>query len=132
MIFSTLLINILLESLKLFSNMKHCLFTLLGQLRLHSYNAILSWISLDCVNKWWLNDLNMELVVPHLHFNHHNHYVICASFHLKKDLVICASLKQMVWIWDIGTLQRKDKAPFEDLHVWHKWIIISLEVGMLC
>jgi WD40 repeat protein len=98
--------------------------------RLHSYNAILSWISLDCVNKWWSNDLNMELV-PHLHFNRHNPYVMCVYFHLKKDLVICGSLKQMVWIWDIGTLQRKGEAPFEDLHVWDKWMIISLEVGML-
>ncbi len=56
----------------------------------------------------------MELVVPHLHLNHHNHYVMCASFHLKKDLVICI-LKTNGVNMGHWNFTEKCKAPFENL-----------------
>ena len=30
----------------------------------------------------------------------HNHYVMCAQFHPKEDLVVSASLDQTVRVWD--------------------------------
>ncbi len=44
----------------------------------------------------------------------HNHYVMCASFHLKEDLVVSASLDQTVRVWDIGGLRKKTAAPGGD------------------
>ena len=41
----------------------------------------------------------------------HNHYVMCASFHPKDDLVVSASLDQTVRVWDIGGLRKKTVAP---------------------
>lgn len=48
----------------------------------------------------------------------HNHYVMCAQFHPKEDLIASASLDQSVRIWDISGLRKKHSAPtsftFED------------------
>ena len=33
----------------------------------------------------------------------HNHYVMCASFHLRDSLVVSASLDQTVRVWDTHT-----------------------------
>lgn len=48
----------------------------------------------------------------------HNHYVMCAQFHPKDDLVVSASLDQSVRVWDISGLRKKHSAPtsmtFED------------------
>lgn len=41
----------------------------------------------------------------------HNHYVMCASFHPKDDLVVSASLDQTVRVWDIAGLRKKTVAP---------------------
>lgn len=41
----------------------------------------------------------------------HNHYVMCAAFHPKDDLVVSASLDQTVRVWDIGGLRKKTVAP---------------------
>lgn len=41
----------------------------------------------------------------------HNHYVMCAQFHPKEDLVASASLDQTVRVWDIGGLRKKSVAP---------------------
>ena len=41
----------------------------------------------------------------------HNHYVMCASFHPKDDLVVSASLDQTVRVWDISGLRKKTVAP---------------------
>ena len=41
----------------------------------------------------------------------HNHYVMCASFHPKEDLVVSASLDQTVRVWDISALRKKNIAP---------------------
>ena len=41
----------------------------------------------------------------------HNHYVMCAQFHLSEDLVASASLDQTVRIWDVGGLRKKTVAP---------------------
>ena len=41
----------------------------------------------------------------------HNHYVMCASFHPKEDLVVSASLDQTVRVWDISGLRKKTVAP---------------------
>ena len=41
----------------------------------------------------------------------HNHYVMCAGFHPKDDLVVSASLDQTVRVWDIGGLRKKNVAP---------------------
>jgi FOG: WD40 repeat len=36
----------------------------------------------------------------------HNHYVMCAQFHPKEDLVVSASLDQTVRVWDsMSTLE---------------------------
>jgi coatomer protein complex subunit alpha (xenin) len=40
---------------------------------------------------------------------------MCASFHLKEDLVVSASLDQTVRVWDIGALKKKNVAPADDL-----------------
>jgi len=40
---------------------------------------------------------------------------MCASFHLKEDLVVSASLDQTVRVWDISALKKKGVAPSEDL-----------------
>jgi coatomer protein complex subunit alpha (xenin) len=40
---------------------------------------------------------------------------MCASFHLKEDLVVSASLDQTVRVWDIGALKKKNVAPTDDL-----------------
>ncbi|RID60734.1 hypothetical protein BRARA_F03864 [Brassica rapa] len=45
----------------------------------------------------------------------HNHYVMCASFHPKEDLVVSASLDQTVRVWDIGSLKKKTVSPADDL-----------------
>ena len=37
----------------------------------------------------------------------HNHYVMCAQFHAKEDLVLSASLDQTVRVWDIAGLRKK-------------------------
>jgi coatomer protein complex subunit alpha (xenin) len=37
----------------------------------------------------------------------HNHYVMCASFHPKDDLIVSASLDQTVRVWDITGLRKK-------------------------
>jgi coatomer protein complex subunit alpha (xenin) len=37
----------------------------------------------------------------------HNHYVMCAQFHPKDDLLVSASLDQTVRIWDISGLKKK-------------------------
>ena len=49
----------------------------------------------------------------------HNHYVMCAQFHPKEDLIVSASLDQSVRVWDISGLRKKHSAPtstmtFED------------------
>lgn len=41
----------------------------------------------------------------------HNHYVMCAGFHPKDDLVVSASLDQTVRVWDISGLRKKTVAP---------------------
>ena len=41
----------------------------------------------------------------------HNHYVMCAQFHPKQDLVVSASLDQTVRVWDITGLRRKRAQP---------------------
>ncbi|KAJ9674838.1 hypothetical protein PVL29_024020 [Vitis rotundifolia] len=45
----------------------------------------------------------------------HNHYVMCASFHPKEDLVVSASLDQTVRVWDIGALRKKTSSPADDI-----------------
>lgn len=49
----------------------------------------------------------------------HNHYVMCAQFHPKDDLIVSASLDQSVRVWDISGLRKKHSAAptsmtFED------------------
>ena len=48
----------------------------------------------------------------------HNHYVFCAQFHPKEDLIVSAALDQTVRVWDISGLRKKHSAPtsmtFED------------------
>jgi coatomer protein complex subunit alpha (xenin) len=41
----------------------------------------------------------------------HNHYVMCATFHPKEDLVVSASLDQTVRVWDISGLRKKTVSP---------------------
>lgn len=41
----------------------------------------------------------------------HNHYVMCAAFHPKEDLVVSASLDQSVRVWDIAGLRKKSVTP---------------------
>ncbi|KAM0963501.1 hypothetical protein ACFX2C_022570 [Malus domestica] len=41
----------------------------------------------------------------------HNHYVMCASFHSKEDLVVSTSLYQTVRVWDINSLKKKTVSP---------------------
>lgn len=48
---------------------------------------------------------------PHAPAAGHNHYVMCAQFHPKEDLVASASLDQTVRVWDIGGLRKKSVAP---------------------
>ena len=50
----------------------------------------------------------------HLHSAGHNHYVMCAGFHVKDDLVVSASLDQTVRVWDISGLRKKSVAPGGD------------------
>ena len=45
----------------------------------------------------------------------HNHYVMCASFHPKEDLVVSASLDQTIRVWDIGSLKKKTASPADDI-----------------
>lgn len=45
----------------------------------------------------------------------HNHYVMCASFHPKEDLVVSASLDQTVRVWDISALKKKTASPGDDM-----------------
>ncbi|KAH7294458.1 hypothetical protein KP509_27G001800 [Ceratopteris richardii] len=40
---------------------------------------------------------------------------MCASFHVKEDYVVSASLDQTVRVWDIGALRKKTVAPAEDI-----------------
>lgn len=40
----------------------------------------------------------------------HNHYVMCAQFHPKEDLIVSASLDQSVRVWDISGLRKKHSA----------------------
>ncbi|KAL0885611.1 hypothetical protein Bca101_009594 [Brassica carinata] len=44
----------------------------------------------------------------------HNHYVMCASFHPKEDLLVSASLDQTVRVWDISAALRKKTADDDD------------------
>ena len=37
----------------------------------------------------------------------HNHYVMCASFHPKEDLIVSASLDRTVRVWDSSGLRKK-------------------------
>ena len=41
----------------------------------------------------------------------HNHYVMCANFHPKENLVVSASLDLSVRVWDISGLRKKGIAP---------------------
>lgn len=41
----------------------------------------------------------------------HCHYVMCAQFHPKEDLVVSASLDQTVRVWDISGFRKKNVAP---------------------
>lgn len=41
----------------------------------------------------------------------HNHYVMCAQFHPKEDLIVSASLDQTVRVWDFSGLRKKHVAP---------------------
>lgn len=41
----------------------------------------------------------------------HNHYVMCANFHPKEDLIVSASLDLSVRVWDISGLRKKGIAP---------------------
>lgn len=45
----------------------------------------------------------------------HNHYVMCAQFHPKEDLIVSASLDQSVRVWDISGLRKKHSAPTSSL-----------------
>lgn len=45
----------------------------------------------------------------------HNHYVMCAQFHPKEDLIVSASLDQTVRVWDISGLRKKHSAPTSSL-----------------
>ncbi|KAJ0727667.1 putative transcription factor WD40-like family [Helianthus annuus] len=45
----------------------------------------------------------------------HNHYVMCALFHPKEDLVVSAPLDQTVRVWDIGALKKKTASPADDI-----------------
>jgi coatomer protein complex subunit alpha (xenin) len=38
----------------------------------------------------------------------HNHYVMCAQFHPKDDLILTASLDQTVRVWDFSALRKKN------------------------
>ncbi len=45
----------------------------------------------------------------------HSHYVMCAQFHPKDDLVVSASLDQTIRVWDISHLRRKGSlTPVDD------------------
>ena len=41
----------------------------------------------------------------------HRHWVMCAQFHPKDDLIVSASLDQMVNVWDFSALRKKTYAP---------------------
>ncbi|KAL1542946.1 hypothetical protein AAHA92_19975 [Salvia divinorum] len=46
----------------------------------------------------------------------HSHYVMCASFHPKEDIVVSASLDQTVRVWDMGALRKKSTvSPTDDI-----------------
>ncbi|KAG5463111.1 MAG: LOW QUALITY PROTEIN: WD40-repeat-containing domain protein, partial [Olpidium bornovanus] len=47
----------------------------------------------------------------------HNHYVMCAQFHPKEDLIVSASLDQTVRIWDVTGLRKKHAMPRSSTHV---------------
>jgi WD40 repeat protein len=38
----------------------------------------------------------------------HNHYVMCAQFHPKDDMVVSASLDQTIRVWDTSGLRKKN------------------------
>ena len=39
----------------------------------------------------------------------HNHYIMCAAFHPKEDLIVSASLDQSVRVWDSSGLRKKNE-----------------------
>jgi coatomer protein complex subunit alpha (xenin) len=53
----------------------------------------------------WQNRSSVALLTGH------NHYVMCAQFHPKEDLVVSASLDQTVRVWDISGLRKKNISP---------------------
>ena len=102
---------------------------------LHSHGPVPLGIPLDCVGLRRPDHPHLELAEPHLHKRAHrspacpvqsqplllqislslgaghNHYVMCAGFHAKDDLVVSASLDQTVRVWDISGLRKKTVAP---------------------
>ncbi|GLJ14131.1 hypothetical protein SUGI_0226730 [Cryptomeria japonica] len=69
----------------------------------------------DCKIKVWNYKMRRCLftLLKHLDYIrtvyfHNDHYVMCASFHLKEDLVVSASLDRTVRVWDVSAVSPAD------------------------
>lgn len=51
-----------------------------------------------------LKNVILKIIISH---TGHNHYVMCASFHPKDDMIVSASLDQTVRVWDTTGLRKK-------------------------
>ena len=73
----------------------------------------------------------------------HNHYVMCAQFHPKDDMVVSASLDQTIRVWDTSGLRKKNvrsgPPTAEDHGLASKcvsrvvaWLAVSVRICVLC
>lgn len=129
MIFFTLLTNTLLESLKLVGKLKHCLFYI-------SWSTTIIFVHCNFVMN--LPRLCQQVMIKWFEYGTSSPTLASQSpqplcdvciFLLEKGFGNLCILKTNGVNMGHWNFTKKREAPFENLHVWHKWMLIFFGGG---